>query len=110
MTTTYELTITVSNSGFDNAINTVVTDTIPSGATFVDLINPPTQGSATYDGATSKIIWNVGTLAADPDIMKRSGGTFITTEVAQDYGITDIDGRVIPSARDLRGGPIWQPV
>lgn len=52
----------------------------------------------------------IAALAADPEIMKRSGGTFITTEVAQDYGITDIDGRVIPSVRDLRGGPIWQPV
>jgi NAD(P)-dependent dehydrogenase (short-subunit alcohol dehydrogenase family) len=52
----------------------------------------------------------IAALAADPDIMARSGGTFITTEVAQEYGITDIDGRVIPSARDSRGGPIWQPV
>ena len=52
----------------------------------------------------------IAALASDPDIMKRSGGTFITTEVAMDYGITDIDGRVIPSARDSRGGPIWQPV
>ena len=52
----------------------------------------------------------IAALTADPEIMKRSGGTFITTEVAQDYGITDIDGRVIPSARDARGGPIWQPV
>ena len=52
----------------------------------------------------------IAALAADPEIMKRSGGTFITTEVAQEYGITDIDGRVIPSARDSRGGPIWQPV
>ena len=34
----------------------------------------------------------IAALAADPDIMKRSGGTFITTEVAQEYGITDIDG------------------
>ena len=31
-------------------------------------------------------------------------------ELAQDYGITDIDGRVIPSLRDTRGTPIWQPV
>ncbi len=52
----------------------------------------------------------IAALAADPQIMKRSGGTFITTEVAADYGITDIDGRIIPSARDSRGGPIWQPV
>ena len=52
----------------------------------------------------------IAAMAADPDIMKRSGGTFITTEVAQEYGITDIDGRVIPSARGSRGAPIWQPI
>ncbi|MGE3689884.1 MAG: SDR family NAD(P)-dependent oxidoreductase [Novosphingobium sp.] len=52
----------------------------------------------------------IAALATDPEIMKRSGGTFITTEVAQEYGITDVDGRVIPSARGTRGGPIWQPV
>jgi len=52
----------------------------------------------------------IAALAADPDIMKRSGGTFITAEVAQDYGITDVDGKVIPSLRAERGAPIWQPV
>ena len=52
----------------------------------------------------------IAAMAADPEIMQRSGGTFITTEVAMDYGVTDIDGRVIPSARDSRGSPIWQPV
>ena len=52
----------------------------------------------------------VAALAADPAVMQRSGGTFITTEVAMEYGITDIDGRVIPSARDSRGGPLWGPV
>ncbi|WP_330254935.1 SDR family NAD(P)-dependent oxidoreductase [Nocardia sp. NBC_00565] len=49
-------------------------------------------------------------LANDPDVMKRTGGTFITAELAQDYGITDIDGRVIPSLRATRGEPIWSPV
>ncbi len=52
----------------------------------------------------------IAAMAADPEIMKRSGGTFITTEVAMDYGVTDIDGRVIPSARDSRGSPLWGPV
>jgi NAD(P)-dependent dehydrogenase (short-subunit alcohol dehydrogenase family) len=52
----------------------------------------------------------IAALAADPQIMKRSGGTFITTEVAMDYGITDIDGKTVPSARGSRGAPIWQPV
>jgi NAD(P)-dependent dehydrogenase (short-subunit alcohol dehydrogenase family) len=49
-------------------------------------------------------------LASDPAMMQRSGGTFITAEVAQDYGITDIDGKVIPSLRGERGAPIWQPI
>ncbi len=52
----------------------------------------------------------IAALLADAEIMKRSGGTFITAEVAQDYGITDIDGKVIPSLRAERGSPIWQPI
>jgi NAD(P)-dependent dehydrogenase (short-subunit alcohol dehydrogenase family) len=52
----------------------------------------------------------IAALAKDPNVMKRSGGTFITAEVAQDYGVTDIDGKVIPSLREQRGSPIWSPV
>jgi NAD(P)-dependent dehydrogenase (short-subunit alcohol dehydrogenase family) len=52
----------------------------------------------------------IAALAGDPDVMKRSGGTFIAAELAQQYGITDIDGRVIPSLRAERGAPIWMPV
>jgi hypothetical protein len=52
----------------------------------------------------------VAAMAADPDIMKRSGGEYITAELAQEYGVTDIDGSVIPSARATRGSPIWQPI
>ena len=52
----------------------------------------------------------IAALAADPAIMKRSGGEFITTELAMEYGITDIDGSVIPSARAKRGSPIWLPI
>lgn len=52
----------------------------------------------------------IAALAADSEIMKRSGGTFITAEVAQDYGVTDIDGKIIPSLRAQRGSPIWAPV
>jgi NAD(P)-dependent dehydrogenase (short-subunit alcohol dehydrogenase family) len=52
----------------------------------------------------------IAALALDPQVMKRSGGTFITAEVAQDYGITDVDGKVIPSLRDKRGAPIWRPI
>ncbi|MET0178982.1 MAG: SDR family NAD(P)-dependent oxidoreductase [Novosphingobium sp.] len=52
----------------------------------------------------------IAALAADPDVMRRSGGTFIAPELAQEYGVTDIDGRIIPSLREQRGAPIWKPV
>ncbi|HEY8385337.1 MAG TPA: short-chain dehydrogenase, partial [Porticoccaceae bacterium] len=52
----------------------------------------------------------IAALAADPELMKKTGGTFISAELAQEYGITDIDGKVIPSLREERGAPIWQPV
>lgn len=52
----------------------------------------------------------IAALSADSEIMKRSGGEFITTELAMEYGITDTDGSVIPSARETRGSPIWTPI
>ncbi|PXX07002.1 SDR family NAD(P)-dependent oxidoreductase [Mycolicibacterium moriokaense] len=52
----------------------------------------------------------IAALAADPDLMARSGGSFVAAEVARDYGITDIDGKVIPSLRGERGEPIWHPI
>ena len=52
----------------------------------------------------------IAALAADPNVMHRSGGSFISAELAAEYGVTDIDGRAIPSLRAERGAPIWQPV
>lgn len=52
----------------------------------------------------------IAALAADPALMARSGGTFINAELAREYGLTDVDGREIPSLRAERGAPIWQPV
>ncbi|NML05754.1 SDR family NAD(P)-dependent oxidoreductase [Sphingomonas sp. G-3-2-10] len=52
----------------------------------------------------------IAALAADRQAMARSGGTFITAELAQEYGVTDVDGKVIPSLREQRGSPIWSPV
>ncbi len=52
----------------------------------------------------------IAALAADPAVMQRSGGSFISPELAAEYGITDIDGRVIPSLRETRGSPIYGPV
>jgi NAD(P)-dependent dehydrogenase (short-subunit alcohol dehydrogenase family) len=52
----------------------------------------------------------IAALAQDTQVLRRSGGTFIAAELAQEYGIADIDGRVIPSLRATRGAPIWAPV
>ena len=49
-------------------------------------------------------------LASDPRVMRRSGATLITAELAQEYGVTDVDGKVIPSLREQRGSPIWQAI
>jgi NAD(P)-dependent dehydrogenase (short-subunit alcohol dehydrogenase family) len=34
----------------------------------------------------------IAAMACDPDIMARSGGEFITAEIARDYGVRDDDG------------------
>ena len=52
----------------------------------------------------------IAAMYLDPKIMERSGATLITTEVAEEYGVVDIDGKAIPSARGSRGAPIWGPV
>jgi hypothetical protein len=70
-------------------------------------------GSATRpkDGCTPEFPGRViAALARDPDVLRHSGGTFITAELAQTYGVTDVDGKVIPSLRAERGSPIWSPV
>jgi NAD(P)-dependent dehydrogenase (short-subunit alcohol dehydrogenase family) len=74
-----------------------------------------------YPGMSSQLISNAGVsvefpgrviaaLAKDPEVMKRSGGTFIAAELAQEYGITDVDGKAPPSLRAQRGAPLWSPV
>ena len=52
----------------------------------------------------------IAALACDPAIMKRSGGEFITAELADEYGVIDIDGEPVASMRATRGAPLWQPV
>jgi hypothetical protein len=52
----------------------------------------------------------IAALAKDPNIMSRSGGTFIAAELAREYAVTDIDGSVPPSLREQRGAPIWRPI
>ena len=42
--------------------------------------------------------------------MKRSGATYICTELAREYGVTDLAGNSPPSLRDKRGAPIYGPI
>jgi NAD(P)-dependent dehydrogenase (short-subunit alcohol dehydrogenase family) len=72
-----------------------------------------TQSIVTMPAVASSPIFPgrvIAALATDPDLMELSGGTFITAELATRYGVTDIDGRTIPSLRDQRGAPIWRPI
>jgi NAD(P)-dependent dehydrogenase (short-subunit alcohol dehydrogenase family) len=41
----------------------------------------------------------VAALAADPDVMHKSGRTLTVGELAQEYGFTDVDGRYVPPFR-----------
>src|SRR5262245_9740895 len=52
----------------------------------------------------------IAALAVDPEIMKRSGGTWIAAELAREYGVTDVDGTTPPSLRAERGAPLYSPV
>ena len=52
----------------------------------------------------------IAALAGDPELMRRSGGEFITAEIARDYAIADDDGTWVESMRAQRGSPIWAPL
>jgi NAD(P)-dependent dehydrogenase (short-subunit alcohol dehydrogenase family) len=52
----------------------------------------------------------IAALAADPDVLQRTGGTYIAAELAHDYGVTDVDGTVPPSLRAQRGSPLYEPI
>ena len=66
--------------------------------------NPAVGSSVEFPGRV------IVALAKDPQIMKRTGGTYIAAELAQEYGVTDVDGKVPPSLRAQRGSPIWSAV
>ncbi|NND66072.1 MAG: SDR family NAD(P)-dependent oxidoreductase [Halioglobus sp.] len=66
--------------------------------------NPVVGSSVEFPGRV------IAALATDPDLMARSGGTFIAAELAAEYGVTDVDGSVPPSLRAERGAPIYKPI
>ena len=44
-------------------------------------------------------------LAKDPELMDKSGKIWVGAELAQEYGIVDIDGKQPPSHRPMLGDP-----
>lgn len=48
----------------------------------------------------------VAALHRHPDMMEKSGQVLIGAELAEEYGILDIDGRRPPSHRSMLGGPV----
>jgi NAD(P)-dependent dehydrogenase (short-subunit alcohol dehydrogenase family) len=72
--------------------------------TKASVTNPVGGCSPEYPGRV------IAAIAADPEVMNRSGGTFITAELASEYGVTDLGGKVVPSMRAERGSPIWRPI
>lgn len=66
--------------------------------------NPMVGSSVEFPGRV------IVALAKDTDVLKRTGGTYIAAELAQEYGVTDVNGNVPPSLRAQRGSPIWSAV
>jgi NAD(P)-dependent dehydrogenase (short-subunit alcohol dehydrogenase family) len=52
----------------------------------------------------------IAAMMLDGDIIKKTGGTYITAELAAEYDVTDVDGSRVPSLREHRGAPLWLPV
>lgn len=48
----------------------------------------------------------IDALYRDPRLMEKSGLVLVGAEVAQEYGIADLDGKQPPSHRELLGGPV----
>lgn len=62
-------------------------------------------------GSSTEFVGRViAALLAAPDLMARTGGSWIVAELAAAYGVTDVDGRTIPSLREERGSPIFGAV
>jgi len=66
----FQFTITYQNTGQDDAVDTTITDVLPTGVTILSEDSP----DATWDGATTgTVTWDAGTLAPN------TGGTIVVT-------------------------------
>ena len=62
----------------------------------------PLRGSMESPQFSGRVI---DALSRDPALMQRSGGVWIGAELAREYGVTDLDGRLPPSFRAALGEP-----
>ena len=127
VTYTYDVIFGTTKAGMDRMMRDMAIELKPHGVAAVSLwqgftyteraienlknvpgmaaqLNSAAGSSPEYPGRI------IAALAKDDKVMARSGGTWINAELGEAYGVSDIDGRMIPSNRATRGSPIWQPV
>jgi len=77
---TLQYTITVTNSGNDDSVNTVVTDPLPAGVTFVpgSIQVTPGLGQGAYDPVTNTVVARVGAGATSTQGGTVAAGQFVT--------------------------------
>lgn len=127
VTYTYNVIFGTCKSGLDRMARDMAVELKPHNVTSISLWQGFTyteraqENLKTVPGMSAQLNSAAGTsvefpgrviaaLAADSAVLKHTGGTFIAAELAQEYGVRDVDGRVITSLRAERGAPIWQPV
>jgi NAD(P)-dependent dehydrogenase (short-subunit alcohol dehydrogenase family) len=127
VTYTYSVVFGTCKSGVDRMARDMAVELKPHNVASISLWQGFTfteraeRNLKTVPGMASQLVSSAGVsvefpgrviaaLAADPEVMRRSGGTFIAAELAQEYGVKDINGTSPPSLRAQRGAPIWSPV
>ncbi|MGW0046507.1 SDR family NAD(P)-dependent oxidoreductase [Nocardia cyriacigeorgica] len=77
-------------------VNTELLQMIPPDAEGKRLVTLPGEGSFDLDAAETPRFPGraVTALAADPDRQRRSGRAFRVADLAEEYGFTDVDGRI----------------
>jgi NAD(P)-dependent dehydrogenase (short-subunit alcohol dehydrogenase family) len=127
VTYTYSVVFGTCKSGVDRMARDMAVELKPHNVASISLWQGFTfteraeRNLKTVPGMASQLVSSAGVsvefpgrviaaLAADPQVMRRSGGTFIAAELAQEYGVKDVNGTSPPSLRAQRGAPIWSPV
>jgi NAD(P)-dependent dehydrogenase (short-subunit alcohol dehydrogenase family) len=127
VTYTYSVVFGTCKSGVDRMARDMAVELKPHNVASISLWQGFTfteraeRNLKTVPGMASQLVSSAGVsvefpgrviaaLAADPEVMRRSGGTFIAAELAQEYGVKDVNGTSPPSLRAQRGAPIWSPV